>query len=174
MKKIFPLFFLIFAVLIFFQPFFLQRLLPIPSDTIVGLYHPFRDLYSKTFPHGIPFKNFLITDPVRQQYPWRELVVSLESHAQLPLWNPYNFSGSPLLANFQSGAFYPLNIFLFLLPFSIGWTLLIVLEPLLSAVFMYLFLRRLRIEKVAAILGGITFAFCGFSVAWMEWNTLIH
>src|SRR6478609_7536196 len=105
----------------FFSPIFKNKL-PIPSDTIIGLYHPFRDLYAKTNPNGIPFKNFLITDPVRQQYPWRLLSISSLEQLQLPLWNPYEMTGTPLLANFQSAGLYPLNIFLLILPFNYGWT----------------------------------------------------
>src|SRR5437016_1573484 len=127
MKKAITFVLLFLVCFIFFAPFFLKQLLPIPSDTIVGLYHPFRDLYARQFPRGIPYKNFLITDPVRQQYPWRKLTIELEKKIQLPLWNPYIFSGTPLLANFQSGAFYPLNIIFYIFPFTIGWSLLIFL-----------------------------------------------
>ena len=91
--------------MVFFRQIFLYGYLPIPSDALVGLYHPFRDLYATEYPRGIPFKNFLITDPVRQQIPWRMLVVDLEKKLQIPPWNPYNFAGTPLLANFQTGAF---------------------------------------------------------------------
>ncbi len=61
--------------------------MPIPADTIVGLYHPFKDLYAKEYPNGIPYKNFLTTDPVRQQYPWRSLTIDNEKNGKLPLWN---------------------------------------------------------------------------------------
>src|SRR5258708_2516312 len=128
MKKIIPILILAAIVLSFFKSFFLQNLLPIPSDTIVGLYYPFRDLYASTNPNGLPFKNFLITDPVRQQYPWRNLSIDLEKKMQLPLWNPYSFAGTPLLANFQSAPFYPLNLLFFLLPFSTAWSVLIILQ----------------------------------------------
>src|SRR5258708_5057504 len=74
MKRFVPLVFLFVVVIIFFFPVFLGKL-PIPADTIVGLYNPFRDYYAKQYPRGVPFKNFLITDPVRQQYPWRNLVI---------------------------------------------------------------------------------------------------
>jgi Bacterial membrane protein YfhO len=171
-KFILPvLFFLI--VIIFFYPVFLRGLLPIPSDTIVGLYHPFRDLYAKEYPNGIPYKNFLITDPVRQQFPWRFLATELEKMGQLPLWNPYSFAGFPMLANFQTAAFYPLNILLFLLPFATGWSLLVILQPLLAGIFLYYYLRHMHLAKKASLLGGIVFAFCGFSTAWLEWNTIL-
>ena len=174
MKKLFflPLIFLFLIIFSFYHSFLLQGKLPIPSDTIVGLYHPFRDLYAKDYPNGIPYKNFLITDPVRQQYPWRFLAVSLEKMGQLPLWNPYSFGGTPLMANFQTAAFYPLNILLFIFPFAIGWSLLVMLQPILAGIFLYFYLRHLRLSYVACFLGAFVFSFCGFSIAWLEWGTL--
>lgn len=174
MNKILPLLFIVIITILFFWQFFLKGLLPVPADTIIGLYHPYRDLYAKDYPNGIPFKNFLITDPVRQQYPWRELVISIEKRLELPLWNPYQMSGTPLLANFQSAAFYPLNILLFLLPLNIAWSILIFLQPLLAGIFLYLYLRNLKVNIFAAVLGSLAFAFSGFSVAWMEWGTMVH
>ena len=109
-----PVFFIVLVTVLFFNQFFLSAKLPIPSDTIVGLYHPFRDLYAHDYPRGIPFKNSLITDPIRQQYPWRILGIEGILSLDLPLWNPYNAAGTPLLANIQNASFYPLNI-LFLL-----------------------------------------------------------
>lgn len=164
----------IVIILFFFKPFMFNGKLPIPSDTIIGLYHPFRDLYAKNYPNGIPFKNFLITDPVRQQYPWRYLSISLEKKLELPLWNPYSFSGTPHLANFQSGSLYPLNALYFLLPFNLAWSVLIVLQPFLAGLFLYLYLRYMRINRVSSLLGALTFSFSGFSIAWMEWNTVLH
>src|ERR1700693_963866 len=127
-----PLVFLLLIILFFFHSFLIQGKLPIPSDTIIGLYHPFRDLYAKQYPNGLPYKNFLITDPVRQQYPWRNLSMFSEKNGELPLWNSYNLAGAPLLANFQTAAFYPFNLLFFVLPFSISWSLLILLQPLLA------------------------------------------
>ncbi len=174
MKRFFPIGFIFLVVVIFFWQFLFKGLLPIPSDTIIGLYNPFRDYYAKDYPRGIPFKNFLITDPVRQQYPWKKLVISAEKKLQLPLWNPYNFAGTPLLANFQSGAFYPLNILFFIFPFNFSWGLLIFLSPLLCGLFTYFYLSQLRLSRTASLLGAISFAFCGFSIAWLEWGVIIH
>ncbi|MGA2968061.1 MAG: hypothetical protein ABSD69_02735, partial [Candidatus Levyibacteriota bacterium] len=159
--------------LVFFKALFTQGQLPIPSDTIVGLYYPFRDLYFKTNPNGLPYKNFLITDPIRQQYPWRSLAIDAEKQFSLPIWNPYNFAGTPLLANFQSGVFYPLNLFFLILPFSFAWSLIIFLQPLLASLFLFLYLSNLKLNKTASFLGAISFSFCGFSIAWMEWGTIL-
>lgn len=169
-KIIIPLLF-VFASAVFFYPMFLKGQLPIPADTIVSMYHPFLDTKSS---EGVSFNNSLITDPVRQQYPWRELAISLFKQGQLPLWNPYTFSGTPLFANFQTAAFYPLNIVFIPFSFEIAWSILIFLQPLMAGIFLYLYLRNLQISPHASFLGGITFAFCGFMTAWLEWGNLGH
>src|ERR1035437_2674972 len=174
MKKLLPIVLIILVVSVFFWQFLLKGLLPIPSDTIVGLYYPFRDAYFKTNPNGLPYKNFLITDPVRQLYPWKQIAIEDSKKGNLPTWNPYNFAGTPLIANFQSAAFYPFNILFFLLPFQISWSLLILLEPLLAGIFLYLYLNNLKLRKEASLLGAIAFSFSGFSIAWMQWGTIIH
>lgn len=174
MKKLIPVFIFVLLTLIFFKSFVIQGKIPIPSDTIVGLYHPYRDFYANAYPRGIPFKNFLITDPIRQQYPWKNLAINLEKKIQLPLWNPYTFAGSPLLANFQSAVFYPLNIIFFFLPFYLAWGIFIMLQPFLAMLFLYLYLNNLKLNKKASLFGSIAFAFGGFSLAWLEWGNIIH
>ncbi len=173
-KKNPPLILFTVIVLFFFYPLILQGKIPIPADTIVGMFHPFRDVIWDNFTTGVPFKNFLITDPVRQQYPWRSLSMELIKTGQLPLWNPYSFSGTPLLSNFQSAVFYPLNILFFLLPFPLAWAILILLQPLLAGFFLYLYLRNFNVSKTGSIIGMLAFSFSGFFIAWLEWNTVIQ
>lgn len=173
-KKNIFLLFLILVSLGFFYKFIINGLIPIPADTIIGLYHPYRDLYASTNPNGIAFKNSLITDPVRQTYIWKELAVNNITSGSLPLWNPYEASGKPLLANFQSGVFYPLNFILFIKPFPVLWGIFIMIQPLLAGIFMYFFLRNLKLDERASFLGAITLAFSGFSIAWLEWGNILH
>lgn len=166
--------FFVFVTSLFFYQVILQAKIPIAADAIVGLYHPFRDFYLTEYPNGIPFKNFLITDPVRQQYPWRFLAIDEVKNLRLPIWNPYNGTGMPLMANFQTGAFYPLNSIFFIFPFLTSWNVLVVLQVFLSGLFMYLYLRFLRLHFWACILGGLSFSLSGFAIAWLEWNTILQ
>jgi hypothetical protein len=172
--KILFVIFLFLLPFVFFKAFFTQGQLPIPSDTIVGLYYPFSDVSFKTNPNGLPYKNFLITDPVRQQIPWKNLVIDAEKQFNLPIWNPYNFAGTPLLANFQSGVFYPFNLLFLILPFSFAWSLIVFLQPLLAGLFLFWYLSNLKLNRAASLLGAISFSFCGFSIAWMEWGTILN
>ena len=89
-------------IVIFFAPL-LSGKLPIPADSLVGLYHPWRDTLRTNYPNGYPFKNPLITDPVLQQYPYRfAAITKMESiqffrhalacqHASCCLLSPEHF-----------------------------------------------------------------------------------
>lgn len=164
--------------LIIVAGFFYKTLLlgkhPVPSDALVGMYHPWRDLYAKEYPRGIPFKNPLITDPIRQQIPWRKLVIDSWKEGRIPKYNPLSFAGTPLDANIQAAAFYPLNIIFLFLNFKIAWTLLIILQPLLAGLFMYAYLRHLNLMGIAAFIGSLAWSFSGFLTAWLTWGTIGH
>lgn len=172
--RILPFGFIFLLTAAFFWPFFLKGFLPIPADTTIGLYHPWRDAFAESYPRGLPFKNFLITDPVRQQYPWRWLAVDLLKKGQNPVWNPYTHAGQPLMANLQTAAFYPLNFLFFLLPFNSAWGILIFLQPLLAGIFTYFYLGQLKLKKTSALMGAVSFSFSGFFIAWLEWGTILQ
>ena len=158
---------------IFFRQTIFQGKLPIPSDTLVGMYHPWLDFIAKEYPSGMPYKNFLITDPIRQQIPWRKLAIESIKKGNINPWNPYAFSGTPLATNIQSGFFYPLNVVFFFLPFPVAWTVLIILQQILSGIFFYLFLKiSIKLSPYASLFGALCFMFCGFSTVWLTWGTI--
>ncbi len=166
---------IIFLLVIgFFYQTFIFGKLPVPTDSLVGLYHPWRDYYSEQYPRGIPFKNFLITDPVRQQIPWRKLVIDEFKAGKIPLWNPFNFSGTQLSGNIQAGAFYPFNLIFFVLSFPAGWSVLIILEPLLAGIFLYIYLRSLNLAPAASLFGALAWSYSGYNVSWLTWGTITH
>jgi hypothetical protein len=80
---------------------------------------------------------------------------------ELPFWNQYIFSGTPLLAGFNAGAFYPLMGLFVILPDRVAWIATEVILFSLIAVGMYLFLRALALSTAACVLGAATFAFSG-------------
>lgn len=166
--------FFIAVVVIFFYKTFLHGMIPFPADGLVSDFQPWRsESYLGYQPGGIPNKA-QYPDTYRQLYPWKTAVVNAYRQFRFPLWNPYNFSGTPLLANFQSQALYPLNIFYFFLPQPIAWTILIILQPLLSLFLMYLYMEKITHNIYARILASISFAFSGFLSVWLEYNTIGH
>jgi len=164
----------IFVVLVvFFVPQLARGRIPIPSDAIVGLYHPWRDIQVDGYnQEKYPVKNSLITDPVLQTYPWRKIAIDNIKNFEMPLWNPYSFSGQPLAANIQSSVFQPLNFLFFILPFKIAWAAQIYLSAIFAAVFTYFFLRSINLSKGASFFGAIIVPFSSFFTSWMTWGTI--
>ena len=106
--------------------------------------------------------HLLITgDNLQQNYPLHVLVGSMLRHGQLPFWNQYIFSGSPLMADFNAGALYPLMGLFVVLPDRAAWIATEVVLFSLIAVGMYVFLRALALSVGACLLGAATFAFAG-------------
>jgi hypothetical protein len=94
--------------------------------------------------------------------PPKLLWVSLIKHAELPLWNPYNYSGIPLLATLQPGVFYPPHAFYLLLPFNIVWNWLTILHFAFAGINLYFLLRHLKASQAGSFAGGIVFMLSGY------------
>lgn len=170
----FGILFLFFVCLFFFYKTFLQGLLPFPGDLLLSEYNPWKTYsYDGYNPGSIPNKAQYF-DVIRQIYPWKTIVIDSLKHGVIPLWNPYNFSGAPLLANIQSAVFYPLAIIYFFLPQPFAWTVLVMLQPLLTSLFTYLFARKVGIGKTGALLSAIAFAYSLYMSVFLEYNTIGH
>ena len=166
--RFWPLTFILFVWLFFAHPYFLENRVPFASTYQVNNFAPW-SAYEKFWG---PVKNGAMPDVITQIYPWRHLAIEIWKTGQVPLWNPYTFSGNPLLANYQSAVLAPFNILFLIIPFIHAWSILILLQPLLAGIFMYLFTRSLKITKLGSLISGISFAFCGFIVVWMAYGTL--
>lgn len=162
-----------FLVFLFFWKFFLKGLLPLPADIITGMYLPWLD-YKWGYSVGVPVKNGLLSDAVSQFWIWRNLAIDLFRSGQSPFWNPYALSGSPLVPIFHSSFFSPFNLFFFLFERLRAMSLIIVFQPLLAALFMYLLLRVLKLSNFSSLFGGVIFGFSGFMLGWLEWGNVGH
>lgn len=166
---------LVFSFFVFLNALFFYKIflgfVPIPSDIVVGAYYPWLD-YKWGYTVGVPVYNGLVSDVVSVIYPIKALAVEFIKKGELPLWNPNLFGGYPLLANFQIGLLFPTMIFYLFLPLATAWTLQVFMQPLIALIFMYLYLRELKISKLPSIFGSVVYGFGGFSMVWLEWNTL--
>lgn len=168
-KKIFPLIFILLITTFLFKPIF-KGLVPIPLDAMVGSYFPWLD-YKWGYEVGVPVKNAALSDVFSQAFPWKALATQLIRKGQLPLWNPYSFSGYPLLANWQSAPFYPLSFLMVLLGSLKGFSALVLMQVPLSMFFMYLFLKKKGRSLPASLTGAVIFALSGFMMTYLEYGT---
>ena len=84
---------------------------------------------------------------------------------RLPLWNPFNYAGTPFAANPQVSLFYPPAWLCALLPPVDAQRWLVGGHALLSAALMRLYLRRLGLGEPSALAGALPWAFGGFALA---------
>lgn len=172
-------FFLVFILLFFIVILFFVK--PIsrsssffPGDLLVSEYFPWRSYsYLGYNPGSIPNKAQYF-DTIRQIYPWKTYSVNVLKSGEIPLWDPYNFSGSPLLANFQSSVFYPPNVLYFVFSQITAWNILIFLELFLSLLFSYLYAKKIGFGFFASFFTSVSFSFSLFVITWFEYNTIIH
>lgn len=172
--KIAPVLLLILVTAGFFFKTVVYRQIPFPGDLLIAEYKPWQAFsYLGYNPGAVPNKA-QYPDTLRQIYPWKTLVINSIKRGQLPLWNPYNFSGTPLLANFQSAVFYPLNVFYLLFPQVTAWTILVILQPLLASIFTYLYCKKIGCGSWGSWMAAISYGFSGFMTVWLEYNSVGH
>jgi hypothetical protein len=83
-------------------------------------------------------------------------------------WDPYTNGGVPLAAIPNYALASPLTIPYYVLPTWLAPAYERLLEIAVAAGGCFLFLRRLRVSRPAAITGGMVFATSGFMVAWVD------
>ncbi len=138
-----------------FWKFYLLGLLPFPGDTLVAFYFPWS---SGGFPGFDPFTQYKAqntVDVIKQMFPWRDFAFEMIAKGQWPLWNPYSFSGMPLIANLQSAVFFPGHALSLFISSIAGWITIVVGELLFFGWTSYLFLRSQKLSQVAAAFGAL-------------------
>ncbi|OGC97881.1 hypothetical protein A2701_03090 [Candidatus Amesbacteria bacterium RIFCSPHIGHO2_01_FULL_47_34] len=141
---------------------------PLPADGLTGMYFPWLD-FKWGYQVGVPVKNSLLSDAFGQFFVWKKIAIDYLMRGQMPLWNPYTFSGTPLLATFHSAALFPANILMFL--GNKGWSLYIFCSTAAAAIAMYLFLGNHVKSQWAKAAGSLVFAFGGLMTTWVEFGT---
>ena len=107
----------------------------------------------------------LSSDDLTQNYPLRVLVGAQLRQGHLPLYDPYIWSGAPLLGGWNAGAAYPLTLLFAVMSGTVAWTLNLVLTWWIAGLGTFAFLRASRLSPVASFLGALSFAFTGAMAA---------
>ena len=118
----------------------------------------------------------LQADSVLQFYSWRDQVFTAWGKGNLPFWNHYELSGTPLLANSQSGAFYPPHILagVLQLPTAPAMALLAWAHLFWAGLGTYFLCRRLGGGQLPAFLGGAGFALSPFMIGWVGLPSVVE
>lgn len=135
------------------------------SDGIRGHFWPWAPTLGRP---ALPPSASALSDPVWQFVPWVELARSELRSGRLPLWNPHQEAGQPLLGNAQSALGSPLLWPALALPLFPGWNLSLLFRLLVSASGGYLLARDLGRSRAASLLASSVCGLSGPFVAWLE------
>jgi hypothetical protein len=103
----------------------------------------------------------LAGDNLIQNYPLRVLVGSQLRSGHLPVWDPYVFGGTPLMAGLNAGAFFPTTLLFVVLTAHAAWVLGEILLYSSVGVGTFLLFRSGGAAVLPCLLGAATFAFAG-------------
>jgi hypothetical protein len=105
-------------------------------------------------------------DAIDQAYPWKYFIGQCLQNGYLPLWNPYQLLGSPIHADPQSSAWYPVTWFF---GYFFGYTIYTLsfdffLHIFLAGAGMFYLGRQLKFRNEAAFMMGASYMLCGFFI----------
>lgn len=127
------------------------------------------------FWEGATFQRIpVVGDIFEYNYPLQHFIAEQVRAGRLPLWNNLIFSGIPLLAQGQTGPLYPLNVLLAFVPTWVAMSYSLLLHCSLSGVFTFLYARGLGLGRSGAVVAGIVFEMCGFSMSHLGHLTIVR
>ncbi len=146
----------------------MQRFLPPPASRwrdVIVLTVLFLLPLLVFLPVALVRSTFYVHDVQHYFYPYHVVTARILAQGQLPLWNPYAFSGIPLLGDGQTAMFYPPNWLFFLVSGVAALNYAVLLEFSIAGMGSYLFARSLGLWRVSAFVAAVSFMFCGFLTA---------
>src|SRR5262249_58637157 len=94
----------------------------------------------------------------------RILIGEMIRDGRLPLWNPYIFSGMPLLASIQPGALHPSTWLFAVLSPQAAMNWMVITTYHIALIGTYLYARRIGCNRVGSMIAGIAFGFGGYMI----------
>jgi len=115
------------------------------------------------------------SDITELNFPARNFLSTELDSGGLPFWNPYVGCGLPVVAEGQTGVFYPLNLALFgFLDPVLAFNFSVILSLLLTLIFSYLLFRHYQISVISSLFAATAFTFSGFMMARLKFTYMIN
>ncbi|MDT7689396.1 MAG: hypothetical protein QOE46_2155 [Acidobacteriota bacterium] len=96
--------------------------------------------------------------------PLRVAAANITLDGNLPLWNPYIFSGMPLLGSAQGGLLFPLNWFYLAFPAQAATNLMVIASYVVAALGAYLYARRAGASVAGSVVTSLAWQWGGFLI----------
>jgi hypothetical protein len=106
--------------------------------------------------------------------PLRVAAAQIVRSGQLPLWNPYIFSGMPMLATAQGGLLFPLNWFYLVFSPAVATDLMVISAYMLAASGACLYARRTGASIAGAMTTSLIWQMGGFLIGQISHINIVH
>ncbi len=113
-------------------------------------------------------------DGILQNVPFRVAAAQMIKAGYLPLWDPYIFSGMPLLAAAQPGILYPLNWFYLIFSPAAATNFMVVSSYMVAGLGAYLYARRIGTSVSGSMLTALAWQFSGALVGQIAHINIVH
>ncbi len=100
-------------------------------------------------------------DIFREIYPLRTLALDMIKKTELPLWNPYNGAGMPLLATSNMGILDPFNALFFFFPYYLAWGIYINIQLLIIGYFTFIYAKKIKLSTSASLFTAFIYMLSG-------------
>jgi hypothetical protein len=106
--------------------------------------------------------------------PLRVAAASIMRAGHLPLWDPYIFSGMPLLGAAQGGLLFPLNWFYLLFSPATATNVMVVSSYMIAAIGAYLYSRRAGASISGAMITSLVWQLSGALIGQISHINIVH
>lgn len=114
--------------------------------------------------------NPLLLDQAIVIAPWLDFAAERLRAGELPLWNPFNYGGQPIVGAYQLALWWPPNWVYFATQSAWFFVGVAWLKLVAAGAFMLLYLARLGLARGPASVGALAFMLCGFNLVWLGHN----
>lgn len=101
-----------------------------------------------------------IATPAFYEWPLNRYIGTVLRRGELPLWNPHQGTGIPVVGNYSTRVFFPFQMLLNVSPVGL-WDFFFLLRLWIAGMFTALFLMRAGTNRTAATFGGIAYMLSG-------------
>ena len=117
----------------------------------------------------VPSRNWLPSEALSLFNLWFKLTREAFGDGEWPFWNHLQFTGMPLLANYQSAIFFPLRLLHVVFEMYLATTIYYLARLWLCGFNAYLCGRGIRLDRAPAAFFSIGMMMSGYNVTWQYW-----
>ena len=145
-------------------PGLIPGLVPVPVDEVARGF-PIRGVAGELTP-----ANPITNDTTKLFLPWYDAARAQILSGDLPLWNPWSFSGYPLLANGEAAPLSPFFVLTLFVPLPSQIVAMAGLKVFVAILFGALFLERIGAGRWAALFGAVAFALSVYQFVYLYYS----